>query len=197
LASKFLFLLRNRLQIFHANLIKNIKDNISISKNADYDAKKVVTEYSEKDEKLVMENDKLVSELHHIIEKNRNNKQVVIERIKTRIRQDFEKFTQEAAKAAQKSNQENFEVVCVGEGDNYTKPISKDTFLHALQEGYTNKLRQNLESHKLAYDNFEDIYQRRKYLFVDIQRQQDELFSMLNSVNFDLAPEERVLFDKE
>lgn len=188
--------MKNRLQIFHANLIKNIKDNISISKNADYEAKKVVTEYSEKDEKLVMENDKLLSELHHIIEKNRNNKQVVIERIKTRIRQDFEKYSQEAAKAAEKSNLENFEIICVG-GDNYTKPIGKENFLNALQAGYTTKLKQTLDSHKLAYDNFEDIYQRRKYLFVDIQRKQDELFSMLNSVNFDLAPEERILFDKE
>ena len=182
-----------RLQIFHAALIKNIKDNVTVSKSLDYDVKKEVTEYSEKDERLAAENDKLVSELHNIIERNRNNKQVVIERIKSRIKQDFEKYTQEAAA---KSSSENFDVICV-EGENRTRPISKEKFIRSFQDNYSNKLKHSLDSHKISYENFEDIYQRRKHLFVDIKDKQDELFSMLKNIDFDLTNEEKVLFDQD
>jgi len=187
---------RKRLQIFHAGLIKNIKDNITISKSADSEAKKEVTEYSEKDEKLAIENDKMVAELHNIIEKNRNNKQVVIERIKTRIKQDFEKYTQEEAANAGKSNSENFDIICI-DGENRTKPITKERFLKSFQDNYMNKLKNSLDSHKVSYENFEDIYQRRKHLFVDIKDKQDELFFMLKDIDFDLTNEEKVLFDRD
>ena len=174
-------------------MIKNIKDHIHLSKSADYDSHKEVTEYSEIDEKLGFENNKLLSELFHIIEQNRNNKQFVIEQIKSKVKHDFEKYNQQNTENA---NMDSFDIICV-EGENYSKAITKERFLKSFQENYSNKLKHTLECHKVSFENFETIYNSRKHLFLNIGQKQNELLSNLNGINFDLSAEERVLFDQD
>ena len=163
-----------------------------MSKSTDYEAKKEVTEYSERDETLGIENDKILSELHNIIEKNRNTKQLMMEKIRSKVKQDFEKYRQQAQ--SENPNPDAFEIVCL-EGENYSKSVAKEKFLKSLQDNYTIKLKHNLECHKLSYENFESIYNNRKHLFFDVSQSQNELLTMLSSVNFDLSEGEKALFD--
>ena len=182
------------MQSFQANLIKNIKDHICLSKSSDFEVQKEMTEYSDKDEKLATENDKLLSELHNIIEKNRNNKQAVLEKIKTKLKQDFEKYVIQARK--EKQSPDNFEII-FADGTNQTKPLTKEKFIKVFLENPISKIKTNLECHKVSYENFEAIYNNRKHLFLDMGQKQNELVSMLENVDFGLSLDEKVLFSRD
>ncbi len=182
------------MQAFHANLIRNIKDHICLSKSSDFEVKNDVTEYSEKDEELASENDSLLSELHNLIEKNRNNKQAVIQKIRNRVKEDFEKYIQEIDSENKNPNQ--FEIVCV-DGENQTRPISKEKFLKSFQQSCVHKVKRNLECHKLSLENIEVFYNNRKHHFLEVSQKQNELFDMLENMDFSLTGEEKTLFEKD
>lgn len=172
-------------------MIRNIKDHVCLSKSTDCEAKKEVTEYSERDETLGFENDKILSDLHNIIEKNRNTKQLIMEKIRSKVKQDFERCRQQAQ--SENQNLDTFDIICI-EGENCSRSINKEKFLKSFQENYTNKLKHNLDCHKLSYDNFESIYNNRKHMFFEVSQSQNELLTMLSSVNFDLSEGEKALF---
>jgi len=150
-----------------------------------------MNEYSEKDEKLLRENDKLLSELHGIMEKHRNNRQAFLEKIKAKIKKEFERCLQQARN--ENSNSDNFDVIIV-DGEMKSKSIPKEKFLKTFQDGFINQIKDGVEYAGASSNHYQVTFGNKIQLFLKAGQKQNELLNMLENIDFKLSSEEKVLF---